>query len=86
MNSTERTSSMVENLNSRIRPYLFLRREIGSNYLELLRFYLNHNHFIRSSNPNRAGKTPAQLLTGVKHQHWLKMLGFDKVQRQITIH
>lgn len=86
MNSTERTSSMVENLNSRIKPYLFLRREIGSNYLELLRFYLNHSHFMRSSNPKRVGKTPAALLTGVKHQHWLKMLGFDKFQRQIAIH
>lgn len=86
MNSTERTSSMVENLNSRIKPYLFLRREIGSNYLELLRFYLNHTHFLRSSNSNRVGKTPAELLTGKQHPHWLEMLGFEKFKRQITIH
>lgn len=29
LNSTERTSSMIENLNSRLRPFFFLRREIG---------------------------------------------------------
>lgn len=36
-----RASSMVENLNSRLRRYFFLRREVGPDYLELLRFFLN---------------------------------------------
>lgn len=81
MNKTERTSSMVENLNSRLRPYFFLRKEIGCNYLELLRFYLNHTKFLRSSQPHRKGKTPAEILSGNEHKHWLEMLGFKKFKR-----
>lgn len=80
LNSTERTSSMIENLNSRLRPFFFLRREIGFDYLELLRFYLNHTPFLRSEN-NRATKTPAELLTGKSHLHWLEMLGFERFKR-----
>ena len=80
MNSTERTSSMIENLNSRLRPYFFLRREIGFDYLDLLRFYLNHTPFLRSNN-NRAKKTPATLLTKQSHPHWLEMLGFERFKR-----
>ena len=37
-----RASSLVENLNSRLRTYFSLRRHLGPDYLELLRFYLNH--------------------------------------------
>lgn len=81
LDSTERTSSMVENLNSRLSPYFFLRREIGSNYLELLRFFLNHTSFLRSSNPNRVGKTPTEILTSQKHSHWVEMLGFNLFRR-----
>ena len=46
LDSTERTSSMVENLNSRLSPYFFIRQEIGHGFLELLRFYLNHSPFM----------------------------------------
>jgi hypothetical protein len=81
LDSTERTSSMVENLNGRIRPYLFLRREIGHGYLELLRFFLNHKPFDRSSNPKRQGKSPAELLSGKPHPHWLELLGHMRFKR-----
>jgi hypothetical protein len=40
-----RASSIIENINSRLRNYFFLRREIGSGYLELLQFFLNHRRF-----------------------------------------
>ena len=36
-----RASSVVENHNSRLRNYFFLRKEIGGGYLELLRFLPN---------------------------------------------
>ena len=36
-----RASSVAENLNSRLRCYFFLRRELGSGYLSLLQFFLN---------------------------------------------
>lgn len=76
-----RASSMVENLNGRLRNYFFLRRQIGSSYLDLLRFFLNHHSFMRSKHPERVGKTPAQLLTGQPHPHWLELLGFTLFKR-----
>lgn len=81
MASTERTSSMVENLNSRLSPYFFLRREIGYSYLCLLQFYLNHTPFLRSENPNRVGKSPAELLTRKPHDHWLELIGYKRFKR-----
>lgn len=78
---TPRASSLVENLNSRLRGYFFLRRQIGYGYLELLRFYLNHRRFPRSDRPERVGKSPAELLTGQTHPHWLQLLGYTRFQR-----
>jgi hypothetical protein len=73
-----RASSLVENFNSRLRHYFFLRRQIGPAYLDLLRFFLNHQPFARSENPQRRGKSAAELLTGQAHPHWLEMLGFTR--------
>lgn len=73
-----RASSIIENINSRLRSYFFLRREIGSGYLELLQFFLNHRRFLRSERPERADKSPAELLTGQPHPHWLEMLGYSR--------
>ena len=78
---TVRASSMVENLNSRLRNYFFLRRRLGADYLDLLRFFLNHRRFPRSARPERVGKTPAELLTGESHPHWLELLGYQRFQR-----
>jgi hypothetical protein len=76
-----RASSLVENFNSRLRHYFFLRRQIGPAYLDLLRFFLNHQPFARSEKPQRRGKSPAELLTGQPHPHWLEMLGFTRFRR-----
>ena len=81
MASTPRASSIVENLNSRLRNYFFLRHHIGDDYLDLLRFFLNHRRFERSRHAERVGKTPAWLLTGNDHPHWLEMLGFTRFNR-----
>jgi hypothetical protein len=78
MANTPRASSLVENLNSRLRSYFFLRRHIGSDYLDLLRFFLNHRKFLRSDRPERVGKSPTEILTGKPHPHWLEMLGFNR--------
>jgi hypothetical protein len=79
--STVRASSLVENLNSRLRNYFFLRRHLGSDYLALLQFFLNHRRLERSDRAERVGKTPAELLTGQSHPHWLEMLGFTLFRR-----
>jgi hypothetical protein len=81
MDDTPRASSVIENLNSRLRNYFFLRREIGNDYLDLLRFFLNHRRFLRSERPERIGKSPAQLLNGQSHPHWLELLGFQRFHR-----
>lgn len=78
---TVRASSVIENLNSRLRSYFFLRRHLGGDYLELLRFYLNHRRFARSEHPERVGKSPAELLTGQTHRHWLELLGYQRFER-----
>jgi len=75
-----RASSVAENLNSRLRCYFFLRRELGAGYLSLLQFFLNHRRFQRSEHAERVGKSPTELLTGKSHPHWLELLGYQRFQ------
>jgi hypothetical protein len=81
MDETPRSSSLVENLNGRLRCYFFLRRQLGQGYLDLLRFFLNHRTYARSERPERKGKSPTELMTGKSHPHWLELLGFERFQR-----
>ena len=81
MKQIPRSSSLVENLNSRLRNYFFLRRQLGTPYLDLLRFFLNHRTFLRSRRLERIGKSPKELMTGKNHPHWLELLGFTRFQR-----
>jgi hypothetical protein len=76
-----RASSLVENLNSRLRAYFFLRRQLGDDYLALLQFFLNHRRYLRSDDPGRVGKSPAELLTGEPQAHWLELLGYTRFAR-----
>jgi hypothetical protein len=81
LKETPRASSLVENLNSRLRNYFFLRKTLGKSYLSLLQFFLNHRCFMRSEIPERVGKSPKQLMTGEVHPHWLELLGFQRFLR-----
>jgi len=82
---TVRASSIIENINSRLRSYFFLRKSFGQESLDLLRFYLNHKTFLRSEHSDRVGKSPAELLSGKAHPHWLEMLGLKLFKREIAI-
>ena len=82
MADTPRCSSLVENLNSRLRTYFTLRRHLGNSYLDLLRFFLNHRRFMRSRCAERHGKSPRELMTGQGHPHWLTLLGLGPLQPQ----
>jgi hypothetical protein len=82
MARTPRSSSLVENLNSRLRNYFTLRRHLGSPYLDLLRFFLNHRRYMRSQLVERVGKSPRELMTGEHHPHWLTLLGLGPLQNQ----
>lgn len=81
MGRTERTSSLVENLNGRVRTHLRNRQETGHGFLDLLRFFLNHRPLVRSARTERKGKTPAEILSGKPHAHWLELLGFERFKR-----
>jgi hypothetical protein len=76
-----RASSVIENLNSRLRNYFFLRKQVGPAYLKLLQFYLNHKRFSRSEHAERVGKSPRELLGGQEHDHWLELLGYQRFRR-----
>jgi hypothetical protein len=80
MGETPRSSSLVENLNSRLRNYFILRRHLGDSYLNLLQFFLNHRRFMRSRRAERNGKSPCELMTGQGHPHWLTLLGLGLPQ------
>ena len=75
-----RASSLVENLNSRLRNYFLLRRTLSESYLNLLQFSLNHRRFMRSEVAERVGKSPKEVMTGQPHPHWLELLGFTRFQ------
>jgi hypothetical protein len=72
---------VIDSLNSRLRNYFFLRKQVGPAYLKLLQFHLNHRRFRRSEHPRRVGKSPAELLSGQGHGHWLEMLGDQRFHR-----
>ena len=82
MAQTPRSSSLVENLNSRLRNYSTLSRQLGGSYLDLLQFFLNHWCFLRGRIPQRVGKSSTWLMTGQDHLHWLTLLGLGPLQPQ----
>jgi len=82
MADTPRSSSLRENLNSRLHSFFTLRRDPGGAYLDLLRFFLNHRRFLRSRYAERQGKSPRELMTGRGHPHWLTLLGLGPLQPQ----
>lgn len=84
LSSIFRSSSMVENTNSRLRRFFdSARSQINQARLNLIRFYLNHKRFERG---RRRGKTAAQLFHGdeASSEHWLSMLLSKKAQNAAT--
>jgi len=82
MQDTPRSSSLVENLNSRTRTCLSMRRHLsgGRTWLGLLQFTFNHRRFVRSRCAYRVGKSPREVMTGQSHPHWLTLLGLGPLQ------
>lgn len=72
---TPRASSLVENLNSRIRPTLSKRRNVSADFLELKRLYLNLRPYKRSRKDERLGKSPYELVTGDSGVNFFALLG-----------
>ena len=72
-NSMVRTSSLIEMVNSQIRPFINeCKGQITQEHLNLIMFY--HNHRLYKSG-KRKGKAPIEILTKVKLQkNWLDLL------------
>ena len=76
------SAQVGQNWLSQPRNYFTLRRHLGSPYLDLLRFFLNHRRYLRSQLAERIGKSPRELMTGESHPHWLTLLGLGPLQNQ----
>ena len=66
------SSAAVECINSILRPYLNSSRgQLSQSALNLFMFYHNHRFFEAGA---RKGKSPMEILTGEKNDHWLDLL------------
>ena len=73
LDSEVRSSSLVENVNSALRPLLeTCRGQVDQEMLELFAYVHNHRRFVRGK---RAGKAPIEILTGTEmDKTWLTSL------------
>jgi len=74
------SSSLVECLNSIIRPYLnTTRNHVTQAFLNVVMFYHNHRRYNAGK---RAGKTPMELLTGIpQEKDWIDLL-FEEIEQK----
>ena len=76
MQSTKKASSLVENVNGRIRVYIEVKRVIPPQFFVLLKVYLNTRRYPRSRCAERIGKSPLELLTKTSQPEFLDIIGF----------
>ncbi len=76
LSSAKRASSMVENVNGRIRTYMNLKRIVPKSFFTLMKVYFNTKKYRRSRVPQRIGKSPIELLTGKEYPEFLECVGF----------
>ena len=72
----KKASSLVENLNGRIRSYMDLKRMVPKDYFVLLKVYFNTRKYRRSRIASRVGKSPIELMTGNPFPEFLEALGY----------
>ncbi len=74
------SSSLVECLNSIIRPYLnTTRNHVTQEFLNLVMFYHNHRRYKAGK---RQGKTPMEILTGTpQEKDWIDLL-FEEIEQK----
>lgn len=76
LNRVKKASSLVENLNGRIRDYIDIKRTIPTRFFVLLKVYFNTRRYKRSRCLERVGKSPLELLTGKPQPDFLEALGY----------
>ena len=72
----KKASSLVENLNGRIRSYIDMKRVVPTRFFVLMKVYFNTCRYKRSRCKERIGKSPLELLTGKPQPEFLEALGF----------
>ena len=77
ISNTYRASSMIENVNGRIRDYIDCKRSVPPLFFSLIQLYLNTKKYRRSEVPERRGKSPLELLTGKSHDSFYQILGIE---------
>ena len=76
LSTTKKASSLVENLNGRIRVFIEVKRVIPTRFFVLLKVFYNTRRYKRSRCEERVGKSPLELLTGVSQPDFLTVLGY----------
>ena len=76
LNGVKKASSLVENLNGRIRSYIDMKRVVPTRFFVLMKVYFNTCRYKRSRCKERIGKSPLELLTGKPQPEFLEALGF----------
>lgn len=71
-----RASSIVECINSLIRPFINLKKSVPDKFFSLIQFYFNTRKYRRSGRKERIGKSPIELLTGEQYPDPLTLLGY----------
>ena len=74
INSIKRASSMVENVNGRLRAYMNIKRHVSSNFYSLIQLHMNAKKYRRSRVEARKGRSPLELLTGKPWPEFIDLL------------
>jgi hypothetical protein len=70
----KRASSMVENVNGRLRAYMNIKRHVSSNFYSLVQLHMNAKKYRRSRVASRKGHSPLELLTGKPWPEFIDLL------------
>lgn len=72
--STHRASSMIENLNGRLRCFMNLKREIPKDFMILIKVFVNTKKPFRSRHAGWEGTSAVERLTGKKYPEFLDIV------------
>ena len=78
LSEVKKASSIVENLNGRIRAYINIKRVVPTRFFVLLKVFFNTKRYRRSRVKERVGKSPLELMTGKPQPEFLEALGYNE--------
>ena len=78
VDTNRRASSMVENLNGRIRPYMNIKRSVSDHFTELLKLYYNTKIALRSRVKERIGTSPIGRIIG-ENLDFFELLDMEEI-------